>query len=284
VRNALDAGADSIEITLEEHGLKSITVKDNGIGIDRNDIEHAGKRHHTSKLKDLNDLESLHSYGFRGEGLNSICQISDNVTVVTKTKQDTVGQHYSLDKQATVKSKKPTGLLPQSGTVITAEKPFYDLPVRRQQAERNKQTQQHIIKEMVIRYALVQHHVRFVLNRTWIKPSTTNLLSRVSMLFSRTLSTMLSEWVEEKDELKIRALIPKADSNPAEIYKENKVYVYVNQRPIHYVASELKQAINAFKIRCRETLGFDDQKKLPFLFLHIQIPPTEYDGKYTRDA
>ncbi|KAI8357290.1 histidine kinase-like ATPase, partial [Blakeslea trispora] len=161
LENALDAGADNIDIILEEYGLKSIMVKDNGQGIHCDDIDQAGKRHYTSKLKELDDLGSLHSYGFRGEGLNSICQIADNVTVVTKTKQDPVGQQYCLDKQAIIKFRKPTGQISQSGTIITAEKPFYDLPVRRRQAERNKQTQLQLIKDMIVRYALIQHQVRF---------------------------------------------------------------------------------------------------------------------------
>lgn len=77
-------------------------MKDDGVGIDENDRQYIAKRYHTSKLVNFDDLESIASYGFRGEALNSMCTISDHVIFMTKTKSDTIGKQYDVDKDGTI--------------------------------------------------------------------------------------------------------------------------------------------------------------------------------------
>lgn len=68
MENALDAGADSIDVTLVDDGLEQISVSDNGDGVPTEEVANMCRRHHTSKLADFADLENLASFGFRGEG------------------------------------------------------------------------------------------------------------------------------------------------------------------------------------------------------------------------
>lgn len=77
-------------------------MKDDGDGIDENDRQYIAKRHYTSKLANFDDLESIASYGFRGEALNSMCTISDHVIFMTKAKSDTIGKQYDVDKEGTI--------------------------------------------------------------------------------------------------------------------------------------------------------------------------------------
>ena len=96
LENALDAGATSIEVKLKEMGLESIEVSDNGSGISSENYETLALKHHTSKLADFSDLAngSILSFGFRGEALNSLCELSREFTVSTKQRGEKVG--YSL--------------------------------------------------------------------------------------------------------------------------------------------------------------------------------------------
>jgi DNA mismatch repair protein MLH1 len=93
LENSLDAGSTSIKLTIKEGGLKLIQITDNGHGINRADLPLLCTRYATSKLKKFDDLQSLATYGFRGEALASISYCS-HVEVVTKTKEEACGWKY----------------------------------------------------------------------------------------------------------------------------------------------------------------------------------------------
>lgn len=76
VENSLDAGATKIELDIEQGGLRLMRVRDNGGGIHTDDLGLALSRHATSKIKNLDDLEQIHTLGFRGEALASISSVS----------------------------------------------------------------------------------------------------------------------------------------------------------------------------------------------------------------
>ena len=80
-------------------GIESIEVTDNGSGIDKANYETLALKHHTSKLAEFADLENgnVTSFGFRGEALNAICELSKDFTVSTKQDREKVG--YSLSFQ-----------------------------------------------------------------------------------------------------------------------------------------------------------------------------------------
>ena len=89
LENSLDAGATKVDIKLYNYGKDRIIVADNGKGIPHSDHKLLAHKHTTSKLVEFTDLESLESFGFRGEALSSLCAMS-NLIVTTKTQNDQV--------------------------------------------------------------------------------------------------------------------------------------------------------------------------------------------------
>ncbi|WP_258089015.1 DNA mismatch repair endonuclease MutL [Weissella fangxianensis] len=126
VENALDAHATQIDILVEEAGVKSIRVIDNGDGIPTDQVAQAFLRHATSKISSRQDLFRVHSLGFRGEALPSIASVAD-VTLQTATDdaQQGVQVHYQGGKLIT-----ETGTNARRGTDITVTDLFFNTPAR----------------------------------------------------------------------------------------------------------------------------------------------------------
>lgn len=126
VENAIDAGATAITIEIENGGLDSIRIIDNGSGIADDDCETAFLRHATSKISSANDLFSIRSLGFRGEALASIGAVS-RVTLQTQTEEDELGTIIRYDGGDLVEHKRTAGT---RGTSITVQNLFYNVPAR----------------------------------------------------------------------------------------------------------------------------------------------------------
>lgn len=90
VENSLDAGATEIKITINDGGKSLLSVEDNGSGIELSDMDLLLERYATSKIESEQDLFSLETYGFRGEALASIAEVS-KVTILTKTQYAEIG-------------------------------------------------------------------------------------------------------------------------------------------------------------------------------------------------
>lgn len=151
VENSLDAGATDIEVRLEEGGIKRIVVADNGCGIPKEDLPLALKRHATSKIRTLTDLESVASFGFRGEALASIDSVAD-VTITSRTAEAEEAWAISRD-----------GIVPaagQKGTRIEVKDLFYLTPARRKFLK-SPATETAHIRTQIERMALANPSVRF---------------------------------------------------------------------------------------------------------------------------
>ena len=160
LENSLDAGADIIQIDIENAGMSLIRIIDNGEGIYKDDIEKAFLSHATSKIYSEEDLDNIVTFGFRGEALASISAVSD-IEIVSRTKDESAGSFLNLN-EGKVRDKGIKRILP--GTKIEVRNLFFNLPARKLFVS-NLNLESSKITELVTYYALGHPAKNFILKR-----------------------------------------------------------------------------------------------------------------------
>ncbi|MBM7314432.1 DNA mismatch repair endonuclease MutL [Streptococcus suis] len=158
VENSIDAGASQIEIRIEEAGLKSIQITDNGEGIAPDQVALALRRHATSKIKNQADLFRIRTLGFRGEALPSIASVS-HMTIETATDQHTHGLRL-VSKGGVIESEEPISR--PVGTQMTVSDLFYNTPARLKYV-RSQQAELSHIADIINRLSLAHPEISFTL-------------------------------------------------------------------------------------------------------------------------
>ncbi|MHA6529047.1 DNA mismatch repair endonuclease MutL [Paenibacillus sp. BAC0078] len=159
VENAIDAGSTRIEVSVEEGGLQSIRVKDNGSGIDPEDCETAFYRHATSKLTNGRDLFQITSLGFRGEALPSIAAVS-KVSLLTANNDDGKGRGLDIEGGKLIRNEdEPSG----KGSDLAVRELFYNTPARLKYMK-SIQTELGHISDAMYRMALAHPSISFTLH------------------------------------------------------------------------------------------------------------------------
>ncbi|MEY4440104.1 MAG: mismatch repair endonuclease MutL [Pseudomonadota bacterium] len=155
VDNALDAGATQITLRLLAGGVRLISVEDNGVGIPANELPVALKRHATSKITNLNELESVGTMGFRGEALAAIQSVSELSVLSRTATQDNAmlldGRSGELQPAARAQ-----------GTTVEVKELFYSTPARRKFLKTDNTELAHCV-EAVRRHALTRPEVGFAI-------------------------------------------------------------------------------------------------------------------------
>ena len=159
VENSLDAGATRIELDIEKGGHKRIKLRDNGIGIAKDELELALSRHATSKIATLDDLEQILSLGFRGEALASISSVS-RLSLTSKPAGQEQAWQANCEGRDMAVSLQPAAH--PDGTTIDVADIFYNTPARRKFLRTEKTEYQHI-EDVIKRIALSRPDVAFVL-------------------------------------------------------------------------------------------------------------------------
>jgi DNA mismatch repair protein MutL len=161
LENSLDAGATRIDVDIEQGGSKLIRIRDDGQGINKDDLALALSRHATSKIADLDDLENIASLGFRGEALASISSVS-RLQLISRAADalDGGGWLVEAEGQSMTASLRPA---PQTqGTSVEVRDLFFNTPARKKFL-RTENTEFARIDEVIKRMALSRFDVAFTL-------------------------------------------------------------------------------------------------------------------------
>ena len=187
VENALDAGADSIEVTIFEGGTEYIRVTDNGCGMTEQNARMALKRHATSKIREVDDLRHLHTLGFRGEALPSIASVS-RFELLTRPQKEELATSIKVsggEEEECIQTGGP------AGTAVIVKDLFYNVPARRKFLK-TVSTEGRYITEMLTRIALARPDVRFKLTsnekEVLVTPGLGNLKDTITALYGKKVS------------------------------------------------------------------------------------------------
>ena len=263
VENAIDAKATEIKIDLEDSGVKSIKVTDNGIGMDKDDAVLAFSRHATSKLLDEDDLYNINSLGFRGEALPSIASVS---CVTLKTSNGITGTELQLNAGKIV-STGNSDL--RKGTSILVKDLFYNTPVRLKYLK-SLYTELAYITEYVNKMALSYPDIKFILtNNEKILLNTDGsgrLLKVINDIYGLTVTKKMIEIKGENDDYQVEGYI----SYP-ELMKSNRnsITTLVNGRIIKN--NDLIRTITD------SYHTYIPQDKYPIIVLKIEVDPILID-------
>ncbi len=155
LENAIDAGASSITVSVEDGGRGLVRVSDDGIGMSAEDAALCIERHATSKIASFDDLVTVRTLGFRGEALPSIGAVS-RMSIVTRRPEDLEGTRVRVEGGAVI-GISPHGCPP--GTTVEVEDLFYNVPARKKFL-RARQTETSKIFEICQRVALIRPELR----------------------------------------------------------------------------------------------------------------------------
>ena len=269
IENALDANAKNIEINLIDNGATLIEVKDDGCGISKVDASYMALSSYTSKLLNFSDLESLETYGFRGEALYALSAISD-VTIISKTEPDEAGVCYTIDHNGCITKSEPCHR--STGTTVQVRQLFKQVPVQRQLITNQKKAHQDIkiLESLIKSYGICKFSVRISYkvdsNVVFAKPGTSTVEEAATYILGKKVTSNMT-WIAVEDaEVNAKLMVPlKGTQNMSELFQSGAQYIFVNNRPIKH--KDLEKTVTK---TISETLGQDSSsRKKPIFILSI---------------
>lgn len=280
VENSIDAHADQILIRVEQSGMKSIEVNDNGDGIDATDIEVAFQPHSTSKISTDRDLFNVKTLGFRGEALASIASVS-KLTILTSTdgksavKADFAG-NTMLNKETYARSK---------GTTITVSDIFFNTPARLKYVK-SLHTELNRIVDIVDRLAMGHPNISFRLihekkDLVWTSGNG-NLQQTIAGIYGRSIASHMLEFENSDDDYQIKGYFSKPDTT-----RSNRTYMsmILNGRYIknYQLSSAVIRGYGSKLMIGRFPVAVIDIKLDPNL-VDINVHPTKQEVRLANEA
>ena len=266
LENAVDSGADNIEISVEEAGIKSMIVEDNGEGIRFEELPLAITHHATSKIYSIEDLDSIYTLGFRGEALASISDVT-NLEIVSKSEDENHGGKIIVEAGKII-AHKPAAV--SKGTKIIAKNLFFNIPARYKFLKHTSR-EFFLLKEVFDTEALAQPNISMKLKNN---SKLVNLYLKVNSLKDRIENylnddNVFSNLIEiniEKENISIYGLF--SNSKISQSMRKNN-FIFLNNRPIEnrVISYAIKNAYsNAIP-----------KERYPFFFLYINIDCNKID-------
>ena len=273
VENALDAGANSVEIAVENAGLDLVRVTDDGRGMTEADARLAVERHATSKIHDVEDVKRVATLGFRGEALPSIAQVA-RLELTTKAEESgAAGTRVVVDGGE--KTTEPAGRA--IGTTVSVTDLFANTPVRRKSLATPKREFARI-SETVSDYALTHPDVRFSLthdDRTVLStPGSASYTDAVLGVYDREAAGQSTEFGPEGGS---------GDDRSSDGVSVSGLVVYpsiTRATPAHVTTAINGRALDDTTVRNAVTRGYGSllaDDRYPIVVVDVSLPPERVD-------
>lgn len=265
IENSIDAHASEIRVEIGGYGTKSILVVDNGVGMSHMDASLSFKKHATSKINAVEDLDRILTMGFRGEALASIASVA-KVELVTRQEGEIAGTKVLVDSSG-IRSISSAGTA--VGTSILVNDLFYSTPARKKYLKSARTELAHIV-DVVSRNSLAHSDVSFTLvvdgKITLRSPSSAKMLDSIVHLYGADVARSLIPLEYESDLLSISGFISKPELTRSG--KDLQVF-FINGRPIFS-----NQLSNAVRLGYYTLLP---KGRYPAAFLNFIIDPVNVD-------
>ena len=265
VENAMDSGASAITVEIKNGGIEFIRVTDNGKGIEKEDIPKAFLRHATSKIRQIEDLDTVLSMGFRGEALASIASVA-KVELITKCHDELMGNRYVIEGGA---KKELEEIGAPSGTTIIVRNLFYNTPARRKFLKSESAEGGHIA-DILEHLALCRPDIAFsfIMNgKTKFSTAGNNDLKEVIYrIFGRETAKEMIPVSYEKDGIKMEGYLGTPVNNRPNRNYEN---YFINKRFVKsdIIAKGIEEGYKAYLM----------QHKFPFCVLNFEMDTRNLD-------
>ncbi len=279
VENSIDAGAQRIFVMIEEGGIRSLTVQDDGIGMDAEDAQMAFHRHATSKIQTSNDLWSIHTLGFRGEALPSIASVS-KVTLTTNNGEE--GTRVVIEYGRTVSvSSYPSN----RGTEITVEGLFYQTPARLKHM-RSAAYEASLIQDVISRFALSHPEIAFVLvsdgREAFRTTGQGNLLEVVYMVYGRIAAENAIEVSFSDFDYQVSGYLIKPSVTRA---SRSMMHIFLNDRMVrtYKLYKAVQDGYEDFIVKGRFPMCILNISMDPHL-LDVNVHPSKWEVRLSKEA
>ncbi len=260
VENAIDAGANHISVMIEAGGKNQIVIRDNGCGVAYNEIPLAFKRHATSKLTTIDDLETINSLGFRGEALSSVSAVA-RVQVTTRNENEEVGSFTSFEGGMLINQRVCSY---NQGTEIKVWDLFFNTPARRKHMEKDKK-EEGLIRDLMNKIALSHPNIAFQVKcngRSVLDtPGSGKVIDVVNVLYGWEEGNNLIAIDYENSPMKLGGYI--GNLKMMRNHREDQIF-FINGR---YIKNpQLAQALD------EAYMGYTMKHQHPFGIIFIELP------------
>ncbi|MCH8567746.1 MAG: DNA mismatch repair endonuclease MutL [Balneolales bacterium] len=262
--NAIDSGADQIDITIKNAGRTLIQVTDNGCGMSKQDLHLCFQRHATSKIRSVDDLYNIRTLGFRGEAMASIASVSQ-INVKTRRLNDDSGWEITIHGG---KESAPEPTASEQGTTIAVRNLFFNVPARRAFLKTDATELRHII--IAVQQAALAHpEISFSLldeKEIIYKLPSGSLADRITAIFGKPYRASLLPVEESTSVVTLKGYLidPK-------LAKKNRgeQFLFVNGRP--FMHRHLNYIIQ------NEYSVWTGKDMYPFYALFFEVDPSRLD-------
>ncbi len=265
VENALDAGADQIDIHLRGSGQPFIEIRDNGKGISAKELPLAVTRHATSKLTSAEDLFRIQTLGFRGEALASIGSVSI-MAVQSACKGDAIGAEIIVEGG---KNQLPKPKVMNSGTTVKVENLFHNVPARLKFLKKDA-TERQNNENFILKYAIAYPQIKFTFTQDGVDVLRTSgsgdRREAIAAAYGLDYARSMMDVAHDDGDYRIEGF-----ASPISLTRSNRreMTFFVNGRWVQdpALSAALMQAYHTYLMVGR----------YPIAFLYLNLPPEEVD-------